>query len=316
MNTKSSCPASSETVGELDLNAPLRPMLALIIMSILWGSGWTALKIGLIDAPPFKFTALRMCVSALCLLALLPLTGRSFIPTRVSELVALALVQTSLLFTLSTLAIAYGSVGRIAFVVYTMPFFTLLFAWFLLGERVRGSQWIAIILAGGGLISIVQPWSIGATFLSNLLAVGAGATWAMGAVMVKRLQQRESMDLLSMTAWQMAIGSIPLLIISSRIPEAAIVWSPRFVAVLIFIAIFITALGWMLWVYALDNLEAGTASLATLASPLIAMMTSAIYFKERPSSVELTGMGLIFAALLVLSVRAMRPALRRASSSR
>lgn len=269
-------------------------------MSVLWGYGWVALKIGLLDAAPFTFTALRMTLSAVCLLLMLRLTGRRVSPARVGELAALALVQTSLLFTLSTWAVAQGSPGRVAFLVYTMPFFTLLFAWPLLGERVRGRQWLSVGLAAGGLLAIVQPWHLYGSASSNALALGAGAAWAMGAVMVKRLQQREPMDLLSMTAWQMLFGSLPLIVLAAVVPEPAIVWSPRFVTVLVLISVVITAGGWMLWMYALDKLEAGTASLATLAAPPIAMLASAWQLGERPNAVEVLGMGLILMALLTL----------------
>ena len=112
-------------------------------MSIMWGYGWVALKVGLMDAEPFTFTAVRVTLSAACLLLLLRLGGRSLVPGRVPELIKLGLVQTTALFTLSTWAVAQGSAGRVAFLTYTMPFFTLLFAWPLLGEKVRGFQWLA-----------------------------------------------------------------------------------------------------------------------------------------------------------------------------
>ncbi|MEM7542777.1 MAG: EamA family transporter [Pseudomonadota bacterium] len=282
-----------------------KPWLALLVMTLMWGWGWTVLKIGLLDAEPFKFTAARMSVSALCLLMVLPATGRSMRPQRVPELLLLALVQTSVLFALSTWAIDEGTVGRIAFLVYTMPFFTLLFAWVLLGEVIKGKQWIAVALAGLGLIALIQPWQLGDTMLGNTLALGAGATWAMGAVIVKRIQKRAPMDLISMTAWQMFFGTIPLLILAWWVPEPAIVWSPRFIIVLAIISIGMTGVGWLLWVYALDNLSAGTASLATLAAPVIAVISAAYYFGEHPSAMEIIGMFLIAFALMVLSIDAI-----------
>lgn len=286
------------------MNLPLKPILALLGMSLLWGYGWVALKIGLLDADPFGFTALRMSLSAVCLLVLLRVTGRRVAPQRLRELVVLALVQTSLLFTLSTWAVAIGMPGRVAFLVYTMPLFTLAFAWLLLGERVRGRQWVSVALAVGGLLGIIQPWHAYGSAASNALALGAGAAWALGAVMVKRLQLREPMDLMSMTAWQMAIGSVPLIAIAVVVPEAPIVFSPRFIAVLLLISVVMTAGGWLLWMYALDNLSAGTASLGTLAAPPIAMLASAFHFGERPNAVETVGMVLIVLALASLTVAA------------
>jgi drug/metabolite transporter (DMT)-like permease len=275
-------------------------------MSFLWGYGWVAMKLGLIDAAPFRFTALRMSLSAIFLLVVLRLSGRRFTPRRMRELIPLSLVQTSLLFTLSTWAVAVGNPGHVAFLVYTMPFFMLVFARVLLGERVRGWQWLAIVLAAAGLVAIIQPWHLHGSPASNALGLAAGATWALGAILVKQLQTREPMDLLAMTAWQMALGSIPLIVLACVIPEPPVVWTPRFIGVLLLIAIVITSVGWMLWMFALNELTAGTASLATLATPPIAMVSSTFHFGERPDAIEAVGMTLIVLALLVLSLHAMR----------
>lgn len=114
------------------------------------------------------------------------------------------------------------------------------------------------------------------------------------------------MDLLRMTAWQMLIGSVPLIILALAVDEPAIVWSPRFIAILALMAVAITAFGWMLWMYALDNLDTGTAGLATLITPVIAMLSSHYTFGERPDPLELVGMGLITLALLSLSWQGWR----------
>lgn len=275
-------------------------------MSVLWGSAWTGLKVGLLDCPPFMFAALRMGLGAACLLLILYFSNRPFKPVRIGELVRLGLVQTTVLFTLSTWALVEGSAGRVAFLAYTMPFFTLLFAWPMLGERVRGLQWLAILLAACGLMAIIQPWHATDTLLSSAFAIGSGIAWALGAIMIKRLQKREPMDLIAMTAWQMIFGSMPLFAIAWVVPEGPVVWSARFITMLILIAVVATAFGWLLWVYVLDRLTAGTASLGTLAAPVIAMATSAWYFGERPLNIEAIGMGLIITALLVLSWNGMR----------
>ena len=280
-----------------------KPILALAVMTLLWGYGWTALKIGLLDAEPFKFTALRMSLSALFLLAILVISGRPFFPKRIPELLLLGIIQTSLLFTLSTCAVDQGTAGRVAFLVYTMPFFTLILARFLLGEKIIGLQWIAIIFAFLGLLAILQPWRINLNSNGGLLGVAAGAVWAVSVILVKKIQERGSIDLISMTAWQMAFGSIPLIFVASVVDESPVSWSIRFVLILTFIAIVITGFGWLLWVYALEKLEAGMASLITLAAPVIAIFSSALLLDESPNSTEAVGMFLITIALLFLGAQ-------------
>ncbi len=275
-------------------------------MSFLWGYSWTGIKIGLLDASPFTFAALRMGIGAACLLLALPLTGRPFLPRRLPELLKLGLVQTTCLMTLSTWAVYEGTAGRAAFLAYTMPFFTLLMAWPMLGERVRGLQWLAIVLAAFGLVVIVEPWNMSGKLISSLLGVAVGFTWALGAIMVKRLQLRAPMDLISMTAWQMFLGSLPLIVVAMLLPEAPVVWSTRFITVLLLVSVVTTAFGWILWLYVLNNLPAGTASMGTLSAPIVAMLSSSFHLGERPSTVELIGITLIGGALLILSLTALR----------
>ena len=261
---------------------------------------------GMIDADPFSFTALRVAAGALSLLLILPLTGRPLWPERVPELFMLGMVQSALLFTLSSWAVYLGNAGRVAFLTYTMPFFTLLMAWPILGERVKGLQWLTIVLAAAGLTAIVQPWNHDNTPLSNALAIATGAVWGLGAIMVKRLQNRAPMDLISMTTWQMVFGLVPLILFASLAPETHVTWSPRLVAIILFIGVVSTAVGWLLWVYALNHLEAGTASLGTLLAPVVAMVTSAFHFQERPNAMEFFGICLMIAALFSLSIFALQ----------
>ncbi len=154
-------------------------------------------------------------------------------------------------------------------------------------------------------MAIIQPWALGDKLASGVLGLGGGMAWAVGAVMVKRLQRRAPMDLLCMTAWQMLLGCVPLIFIALNVDEPAIVWSPRFLGTLALMSVVITAFGWMLWMHALDNLDAGTAGLATLIAPVIAMVSSHYTFGEQPDALEFIGMGLIALALLVLSWRGL-----------
>jgi drug/metabolite transporter (DMT)-like permease len=279
------------------------PLLGLFVLSFVWGYSWILNKLALVYSGPFGFAAARVCLGGLCLLVLMPLTGRSMKPPRIRELIPLGLIQTSCFVGLSMWALVEGGVGRTAILVFTMPFWTLLFAWPMLGERPHGAQWIAVALAATGLLAILQPWHLGGSVFSKVLAVASGAAWAMSSVMVKRLQSRAPMDLLALTAWQMLFGAVPLLLVHWLSPEHAIVWSQRFIWILILSAVVSTALGWMIWLYVLKHLPAGLAGLGTLAIPVVAILSSTLQLGERPHPDEIAGIVLIGCALLVLAVR-------------
>lgn len=57
------------------------------------------------------------------------------------------LLQTAGAYGFAMWALVSGGAGKTSVLVYIMPFWTLLLAWLILGERVRGIQWFAIGLS-------------------------------------------------------------------------------------------------------------------------------------------------------------------------
>ena len=283
-----------------------RPLLALFLLSLIWGYSWVILKIALGYADPFTFSALRVGFGAFCLFAMLAMMGRPLRPTRIPEMFALGAVQTAGYVGLSMWATAEGAPGRTAVLVFTMPFWTILLASITLRERIRRYQWITGLIAGAGLALILQPWVSTGHTRSKIIAVLAGLVWAASAVMVKRMQVRAPMDPLSMTAWQMLFGTIPLIVIALSQAQPQLQWTPTFTLALAFNAAVTTAAGWWLWVYVLKLLPTGVASMSMFAIPVIAMLSSWLQLGERPNTIELTGMVLLAAALLMLSLVAVR----------
>jgi drug/metabolite transporter (DMT)-like permease len=104
----------------------------------------------------------------------------------------------------------------------------------------------------------------------------------------------------------MLFGSIPLAIAAWIIPTQPSVWSPTFIAALLYNAVPAAAIAWLLWFYALNNLPVGTAGLSTLAAPVIGVLAAWLQLGERPSSVEELGMVLILVALTINAVQTIQ----------
>lgn len=281
----------------------LLPVAAMVFITFVWGYSWVLNKLALEAAGPFTFSAYRMTIASCCLLLALALTRRSLKPTRTPELLRLGLLQTTGFVGVSMWALVEGSIGRTAILVFTMPFWTVAFAWPLLGERIRDWQWLALGLALAGLVSIVQPWHLQGSLLSKALATASGIAWAISSVEIKRMQRKAPMDLLGLTTWQMILGTGPLWLIATFVGEPAPTWSPQFVAILFALAIVSTALCWFLWTYALKHLHTGAASMGMLAVPIVALVTAHWHFGEHTEPTEYLGFALIGAALAVLTAR-------------
>ncbi|MBN1629249.1 MAG: DMT family transporter, partial [Thermoleophilia bacterium] len=151
---------------------------------------------------------------------------------------------------------------------------------------------------------ILAPWRLEGK-ASDFIAVGGALFWAASAVYAKVLRRRHEVDLLSLTAWQMLLGSIPLIIIAaatwSRPPE----WTGTFIIALVYVAILGNAVAWILWLYILNSFSAGTAGLATLLTPVIGISSAWIQLGEQPGIIEGLGMIAIVGALMLVGLREM-----------
>jgi drug/metabolite transporter (DMT)-like permease len=280
--------------------------LALALLALIWGYNWVIMKRVNAYAGPFDFAALRLAGAAAVLFAVLLATGRPLRLPGWRGALVLGLTQTAGFTGLAQWALVAGGAGKSAVLAYTMPFWVLLLAWPILGERPRGARWIPVALAAAGLILVLEPWQAQGSLASGVLAVGAGLSWAVGAVLMKRADRARPPDLLALTAWQMVFGAAALVVVALAVPQRPIEWSGYFVAALGYITVVGTALGWLLWIYALRRLAAGTAGLGILSVPVVGVLAAAIELGERPSAAELAGMLLIGAALALLAAEALR----------
>ena len=273
---------------------------ALVLLSLVWGYNWVVMKIVLQDAPPFLFAALRTFLGAICLLPILYFQGRLRWPQSPLQVVLLGLLQTTGFIGFMMWALLAGAAGKTAMLVYLMPFWVLILAGIFLNERLDSWQRLVMVPAFGGLVLILEPWHFSGDLTPKLLALGSGLCWAGGAVLGKRLCKTTHADLLGLTAWQMLLGSLPLVAVCFLIPESPVTWSGYLLAALVYNVVLCNALAFILWFYILKKLPAGIAGLGTLGTPLLGVLAAWVQLGERPGLFTGIGMGLIAWALFLL----------------
>jgi drug/metabolite transporter (DMT)-like permease len=281
--------------------AERRALVVMAVLVLVWGYSWILAKMALAYCGPLELATLRTAIGTTALFPALGRVCKPVWPEHPWEALVVGVVQTSGFLLLNNWALSVGEPGKTSILVFTMPFWVLIFAWPLLGERIQGVRWVAVTLAAGGLLVILEPWGARSSVLGKLLAVLAGACWALGVVISKGLHNRHPVDVFNFTFWQMALGLIPMLAVVSVSHDRAIVWTPQFIALVLILGIVATAGGWIAWFYVLRSLPAGTTSMSSLGIPVVALLSSALQLGERPTSAEWIGMGLIALALALVS---------------
>ena len=269
---------------------------------MIWGYNWVVMKKSLQYMGPFDFNALRMTLGGVILLFLMLLSRIPLRPRDISLTILLGLCQTAAGTGFIIWALVSGGAGKTAILVYTMPFWILIFAWPILSEKIRGVNWLPVIMAFTGMMLLLEPWRLKSTIFSEVLAVIAGVCWAFSAIIIKLMQRKPGFDLVSVTAWQFVYGSVPLVIIAMLVPQRPTQWTPYLISAILFNAVLVCALAFMLWTYIMKKLPAGVAGMGTLAVPVIGISASMLELGERPDTFEAWGMTLILAALFILTL--------------
>ncbi|MGC2130543.1 MAG: EamA family transporter [Candidatus Aquilonibacter sp.] len=283
-----------------------RALLALAVLSLIWGYNWVVMKIAVHDASPFTFAAWRTFGGGIALVITALVLRKSLRPQFPAAFFWIGFFQTACFVGLVTWAVSSAGAGQVAMLAYTMPLWVALLAWPFLGERIGAWQGVAIAIALAGIACMIGPLrSVG---LAEWLAVAGGFAWAIGIILTKRLQQRSRVDVFGMTMWQMLFGGAVLAVVALLVPGHATTWSTPYLLAVVYNIVLATALAYVLWIYVLDVLPARDAGMGTLANPVVGTLAAWLQLGEAPTRLSAVGMVLIVSGLVVLSLADRRAA--------
>ena len=172
-----------------EIRAPFaRVLLALVAVSLIWGSTYLAIRVAIETLPPLVMAGARFVVSGAALLAW----------TRGGERITAAhwrsaVIVGGLLLLVSNGAIVWAEQtvdsGMAALIVSLVPAFMVLLDWLVLGGRRPRLPVATGIVAGlGGVALLVQPSADASTDPLGVAAIlVASLAWAVGSVVSPRL---------------------------------------------------------------------------------------------------------------------------------
>ena len=284
----------------------------LVLLALVWGLSWPIMTIALAEISVWTLRVLGFSLSALSLFALIRLQGRSAaIPRGVTwlHIVAASMFNVVGFGLFSSFALLASSTSRVVIVNYSMPIWASLMAWLILGERLSIRAGLGLVLCISGLTVLVYPVATAPSAVGLLLALCCALSWAAGTVYMK--WARIAGDLLAITAWQIALGALVFgagLLVFQGMPVPAAV-SLKAVLAVVYNGLIGTGFAYILWFAIIERLPTATASLGSLATPVVGVSSSMLMLGERPTTEDLIGFALIFAAAVcVLTQPAQRTA--------
>lgn len=270
---------------------PRHLLLALAVVAV-WGTNFVVIRAALDVLPPLAFAACRFA------LAFLPAL---FVPrpkVKWRSLAGYGLLIGAGQFGLLFLAMdGWISPGLASLVVQSQVFFTIGLAIALSGERVRGYQLGALVLASAGILTILVHNDRAATPLGIALTIAAAISWAGGNQVAKA---SGTTDMLGFVVWSSAFAVPPLvaaaLLVEGAAPivEAVQRAGPGVWAAVVWQAVGNTLFGYAAWGWLLARHPAATITPSAMLVPVFGMGTSALLLGE-----PLPGWKLLAAALVL-----------------
>ncbi|MCS4294272.1 drug/metabolite transporter (DMT)-like permease [Comamonas sp. BIGb0152] len=288
------------------------PFLALMTNALIWGTIWWPFRqLQAMGVHPVLGTALVYLILFCGLLLVKPTAAA--IARRHPMLLLLAFTSgsTNVLF---NWAATTGDVVRVVLLFYLMPAWSVLLAWYFLGERPNKYSILRLVLAFSGVLIVMIP--AGATWqsltanlsLPDALAIVGGFTFA-GTNVVLRSQYRvpgEARMLAMFFGGLVAAGAMSVLgIYLGRMPAIpAIAWSwPLMVLV---VALLIMVSNWTLQ-YGASRLAATTAAVVMLSEVVFASASNVMIEGAVLSGRLLLGGALVLSASLIAAIESRLP---------
>jgi drug/metabolite transporter (DMT)-like permease len=287
---------------------------------LIWAVNFIAAKIGVRYLPPLTLASLRVTLASLVLLPVLvhsrrgapaPITAHDLWVFTYLGFFGVCVNQICF-----TVGLRYTSVGHAAVIVGMGPVYTLVLAVALRMERatVRKVIGIAVAFIGVTILGVSNGISIhSASMLGDLIAFLGSVGFSTYVVLGKRVARRY--DTLTMTAFNHLAGALlilPLTIYQVRGLGPMGSWrriSWQGWAAVLFMALFSSALAYLLYFWALGYLEATELSAFTYALPVVAILLGVVWLGERTSWVQAFGGALALAGVYgVESGRKLQPA--------
>ena len=284
------------------------------LLCLIWGSTWLAIKWGLRDVPPFAGASARFALAFVVMAALVALLGRAEGGEKPSKRVVLAqgLCQFVLNYALVYVSETTLPSGLVSVLWSVFPLAMAFAGHFVTrAERLAPRQWWGFFVAFAGIILLfftdVAAISSKAVGMGLLLLL-APVSVAYSTTLAKRRAAGASS--LRLNRDSILIGALGLGLLSLLFErEAAINWSPRALASVVYLAIPGTVLAFGIYMWLLRSVPAYRLSLTAYITPVVALVVGASIGGEVVSATTLAGTALVLGGVgLTLATRSKAPA--------
>jgi drug/metabolite transporter (DMT)-like permease len=284
----------------------LRAMAILIILTLLWGFNYTAIKYSNQGVSPVFASTLRSMIASICGVIYCIKRGERLLHTNIILFHGL---MVGLLFGLEFACIYFGMLytdaARSALFIYLSPFVVAIGAHFFLhGDRLNFLKAFGLIIAFTGIFVVFggRPKTAKPTMLiGDILEMMAAFFWGATTLYIKRFMA-EKVHPINTFLYQL-IFSIPILFIVSLILEPQWIYGldPYIVASLLYQSVIVAFISYFLWFKLIHEYSVSRLSVFTFFTPIFGVLFGILFLNEELTPSLMVGLPLVSAGIFFVN---------------
>lgn len=287
--------------------------MVLLLSNVVFATGYSVSRIVLEDVGPVTLAMTRLTIGALLLV---PWAWRGMAAAKLSRedhwrIALMGVVGFTLAFALGNWGLAHSTASNAALLITVEPASLILLSPLLLGERLSAREAVGAALAIAGAAVVVVNGVPGFTqalvphWRGDLVLILSGAAYAAYSLLGRPVLLRH--PALVVTAYSIVWGAAAMLPLAALewASGARSAWTPGAVAGALYLGVVMTALGYAVWNWCLERVEAPRVAVFLNIQPLGGALLGVWWLGERLTVFTVVG-GLLILAGLHLTVNGRR----------
>jgi drug/metabolite transporter (DMT)-like permease len=262
--------------------------IALAVICVLWGTTFLGIRIGVMDIPPFLFSAMRLSIAGALLIGIM-LFAKAKLPA--TNVIVTQAIAGFLLFTLGngliSLAEVHVSSGITAIICSMIPIWVTLIN---LGSSEEERPTVPVFLGLAiGLSGIVLMFGDSVNEFSNpnyawgiVLIFVANMGWSLGSVWIKRKNTTSQGNMFMNAGLQMFFGGVFTFFASFIFDDySTFKWTAPALWSLVYLIVFGSIIAFACFSYAVKKLPITIVSLYAYINPIVAVLLGTFILGEK-----------------------------------
>ncbi len=258
---------------------PIQHLLLCLLVVVIWGINFIFVKLSLNEFSPLFLCALRFLLASVPAIFFIK---RPAIPFKM--VVQYGLIMFALQFTFLFMGMHVGMTpGMASLIMQVQVFFSVFFATLILGEKPGICQILGSLISFMGIALVALHFDNNISFLGFVLILMAAASWGLGNLIVKRIN---NVRMISLVVWGCFVSCIPMLLLSFIFEgPASMIYSCQHVTWVGGISLFYiiaasTWVGYGIWGWLITHYPIGMVVPFTLLVPVVGILSSILILGE------------------------------------